>query len=33
LSYGGSSLVSCLISVGILLNISRHRPAQEEELP
>lgn len=32
LSYGGSSLVSCLASVGILLNISRHRP-NEEELP
>ncbi len=31
LSYGGSSLMSCLASVGILLNISRHGPTSREE--
>jgi len=31
LSYGGSSLVCCLASVGILLNISRRSPAPKEE--
>ncbi len=31
ISYGGSSLVSCLASVGVLLNISRHGSAESQE--
>jgi cell division protein FtsW len=30
-SYGGSSLVTCMVGVGILLNISRDRQAGREE--
>jgi cell division protein FtsW len=30
-SYGGSSLVTCMVGVGILLNISRDRQSGREE--
>jgi cell division protein FtsW len=32
-SFGGSSLITCLAGVGILLNISRHTQREPTDLP